>query len=107
MDKLKAGHAAYVPKDGYIIKNYIYTVGNDDNVYDALKQACSDKGVKLTAQSTSMGTYIAGIGNIDEKDCGATSGWKYMVNGSYPAFSVDKYTISPKDKIVFTYVLQP
>lgn len=107
-DDLKPGHSNYVPKDGYIIKNYLYKIKSPkDNVYDVLKKACSDNGVKLTAERTSMGTYISGIGNIDEKDCGSMSGWKYKVNGNYPAFNVEKYTVSEGDSIVFTYVLKP
>ncbi len=107
-DDLKPGHSKYVPKDGYIIKNYIYKIKSPkDNVYEVLKKACSDNGIKLTAEHTTWGTYISGIGNIDEKDCGSMSGWKYKVNGKYPAFNAEKYIVSEGDSIVFTYVLKP
>ena len=107
MDRLKAGHSKYVPKDGYIIKKYPYIVKGEATVYDALKEACSTNNVKLTAKSTGYGTYIAGINNIDEKDCGSTSGWKYKVNGAFPSVSADRCTISKGDEIVFTYAIEP
>ncbi|MGN0531840.1 MAG: DUF4430 domain-containing protein [Eubacterium sp.] len=107
MDQLKAGHSKYVPKNGYIIEKYPYLIKGNATVYDALKEACKTNSVKLTAKSTGYGTYIVGINNIDEKDCGATSGWKYKVNGTFPSVSADRYTISEGDDIVFTYALQP
>ena len=86
-----------VPSDGYILKRNILTV------YDLLKAACAANGVSLHGKNTMYGKYISGIGDIDEKECGAYSGWLYSVNGTSPAKSVDKYVLSDYDEIVFSY----
>lgn len=103
MDKLKAGHSAYVPNDGYIINNYRLNIKNGSSVYDAVKAACSANNVNLNAVNSSLGKYIVGFNYIDEKDCGNQSGWLYMVNGKYPSVSCDKYIVENGDKIVFEY----
>lgn len=103
MDKLKAGHSAYVPNDGYIINNYRLNIKNGSTVYDAVRAACSANNVNLNAVNSSFGKYIVGFNYIDEKDCGNQSGWLYMVNGKYPSVSCDKYIVENKDKIVFEY----
>ncbi|MGN0524630.1 DUF4430 domain-containing protein, partial [Eubacterium sp.] len=87
MDKLKDGHSEYVPANGYIIKGYKYTAKAGFTAYDALKKACEDNGIKLTAKSSMYGTYVSGINNIDEFDCGSQSGWMYSINGNRPNVS--------------------
>jgi hypothetical protein len=104
IDDLKSGHSSYVAPNGYILKDYAYQITGNDTVYDVLKKACSDNSIKLTAKSSSYGIYVSGINNLDEMDCGKTSGWMYTLNGEYPSYSCDKITVSPNDKIVFKYV---
>lgn len=104
MASLKAGHEAYVPADGYFMQMTKISLNGKDTVYDILKSACSQKGLRLHTQSSSYGgVYVAGIANIDEKDCGKQSGWLYKVNGKSPSVSCSKYTVSGSDQIVFTY----
>lgn len=106
MDKLKEGHSEYVPANGYIIKGYKYTAKAGFTAYDALKKACKDNGIKLTAKSTKYGTYVSGINNIDEKDCGKESGWMYSINGNRPSVSVSSRKINDGDEITFDYVCE-
>lgn len=103
---LAKGHEAYVPTDGYIIKRAMYSVNDGDTAYDVLKAVCKENGVKLTSRDTVYGVYIIGINNLDEKDCGVYSGWKYKVNGVYPSVAVDKTKINVGDKIEFEYVCE-
>lgn len=107
MDNLKPGHDKYVPSDGYIIKNYKFEITGKETVYDVLKEACKDNGIKLTAKKTSTGTrreiYVQGINNLDEFDCGKYSGWIYRVNGIAPAKSSSLYTVSSGDRITWSY----
>lgn len=100
---LKAGHEKYVPKNGIILDNYVVEIGKNYTVYDVLNTACNDKKINLTSTSTQYGKYIAGINNLDERDCGQYSGWLYYVNGEKPSFSVSKYNVKSGDKIVFSY----
>lgn len=106
MDKLKEGHSEYVPANGYIIKGYKYTAKAGFTAYDALKKACKDNGIKLTAQSEKYGTYVSGINNIDEFDCGKESGWMYSINGNRPNVSASSRKINDGDKITFEYVCE-
>ena len=104
MDELKEGHEEFVPSDGYIIKNYTYKAKAGYTAYDALKSACNNNDIKLTAQKTSYGVYISGINNLDEFDCGKQSGWMYSVNGIMPNTTCENVTVDDGDSIVFTYV---
>lgn len=105
MDNLKPGHDKYVPSDGYIIKNYKFEITGKETVYDVLKEACKDSGIKLTAKKNpSMEVvYVQGINNLDEFDCGKYSGWMYRVNGIAPAKSSSMYTVSNGDRITWSY----
>lgn len=105
MSSLKAGHEKYVPDDGYILSNKKMTVSKDDTVYDVLKEACSENGIRLTASNSTFGIYVSGINNIDEKDCGKNSGWTYWVNGNMPMVTCGKYTVNNGDEIKFSYVV--
>lgn len=104
MDKLKDGHSEYVPANGYIIKGYKYTAKAGFTAYDALKKACEDNGIKLTAKSSMYGTYVSGINNIDEFDCGSQSGWMYSINGNRPNVSASSQSVTDGDEITFEYV---
>ena len=104
MDKLKDGHSEYVPANGYIIKGYKYTAKAGFTAYDALKKACEDNDIKLTAKSSMYGTYVSGINNIDEFDCGSQSGWMYSINGNRPNVSASSQRVTDGDEITFEYV---
>ncbi len=104
MDMLKDGHSEYVPANGYIIKGYTYTAKAGFTAYDALKKACEDNGIKLTAKSSMYGTYVSGINNIDEFDCGSQSGWMYSINGNRPNVSASSQRVTDGDEITFEYV---
>lgn len=103
MDDLKPEHEKYVPKNGIMLDNYKTTLKSKSTVYDLFKKACNDKGITYTAVASIYSVYIAGINNIDQKDCGDGSGWMYTVNGSYPNVSVDSKKLKDGDKVVFTY----
>lgn len=103
MDNLKAGHDSYVPSDGIILNTYTVTLPSGSTAYDALEKACSDNNIKINAQKTAYGVYVAGINNIDEKDCGKSSGWLYSVNDVFPQKSCGLYKLSKGDKVVFSY----
>lgn len=105
MSSLKAGHEKYVPDDGYILSNKKMTVSKGDTVYDVLKEACSENGIRLTASNSTFGIYVSGINNIDEKDCGKNSGWTYWVNDNMPMVTCGKYTVNNGDEIKFSYVV--
>ena len=48
-------------------------------------------------------SYIEGIANLYEFDCGELSGWMYCVNDWYPNYGVSRYQVKAGDEIVFNY----
>ena len=105
MDDLADGHAEFVPKSGYILGSTPIKYEDGDTVYSVLKRACRENGIKLTAKMTGYGMYVVGLNNIDEKDCGGTSGWTYYVDGEFPMVACDKYELHGGEKIEFIYVV--
>lgn len=103
MSDLKLGHEKYVPSNGYILKDYKVEYEQDDTAYDILKKGCKSNSIKLTAKSTGYGTYVVGINNLDEFDCGTQSGWLYKINSAYPNISSSKQKVNPNDAITFEY----
>ena len=95
-----------MPSDGYLLKRYSCTYKNGDTAYDILKRSCAAQHIKITAENTVYGVYIAGINNIDEKDCGDESGWLYSVNGKFPSITCGKQKVKPNDEILFTYTCE-
>lgn len=94
-------YGADVPQSGYFLKSSSFTVKNGSTVFDVLSKACSENSISLSYSSPS---YITGIGGLNEKDCGRTSGWMYRVNGSAPPKSVNKYVLSDGDTVEWYYV---
>lgn len=104
IDDLAIGHEEYIPDNGYILNNYKVEYANGDTAYDILRKGCNEKGIKLTEKSSIYGVYIVGINNIDEKDCGQYSGWKYKVNSTFPGVACSEQSVNANDTITFTYV---
>lgn len=67
--------------------------------YDAL---CAT-GLSVNASSSGFGVYVSAIGGLAEFDHGGESGWKYMVNGSYPGQSSSSYLLSDGDVVTWIY----
>lgn len=105
MDNLTDGKEAYVPSSGYILKDYSLTAKHGESVYSLLKRACDENNIPLNATDSGFGKYVYGINNLDQKDCGSESGWKYSVNGVYPGRSCDAEKIKSNTKIVWKYVI--
>lgn len=105
MGNLTDGKEAYVPSSGYILKDYSLKAKQGESVYSLLKRACDENNIPLNATDSGFGKYVYGINNLDQKDCGSESGWKYSVNGVYPGRSCDAEKIKSNTKIVWKYVI--
>lgn len=51
------------------------------------------------------GSYISGIQNLFEKDCGSASGWMYQVNGKFPNKALSSYVLQSGDVIKLGYTI--
>lgn len=88
-----------IPQNGIILDTEVsYHPG--DTAMDALKLALKEQDISI---NESHG-YVKGIAGLNEKECGGSSGWMYMVNSETPMISADKYALSPDDVITFYYV---
>lgn len=70
------------------------------SVLDALRAS----GVSTNVQNTALGSYVAAIGGIAEKDHGARSGWVYTVDGASPSTSAANYKLKGGESVVWKYV---
>ena len=107
MDELDKSAARHLPDDGVLLQSVQISVKNGDSVYDAVEAACKKGGVAINAQKSIYGTYIAGFGGINEKCCGAGSGWLYFVNGESPSLACSAYKVKNGDKIEFRFACDP
>lgn len=89
------------PASGVIIAPVSYTAEEGATVFDVLKAVSGSKGVSLNYDRP---TYIKGIGGLNEKECGAGSGWMYRVNGTAPMTACNKYTLKSGDVVEWYYV---
>lgn len=107
LDDLKSGYKDYVPKNGIILNNVSLKIKKDSTVLDVLKTVNQKYDLNLKTRKSSYGTYIYGIGNIEEKICGSTSGWMYSVNGIFPGQSASSYRLNDNDKIKWCFTCKP
>lgn len=117
LGNLRTEKKAFLPKDGYILKETTVSVAEGSTVFDVLKLVCKNNtcpekcsycrksGIQLEYVYTPGydSEYIRGIHQLYEKDCGTQSGWMYSVNGIFPNYGVNKYTVKNGDDIKFRY----
>ena len=117
IDKLRPEKKAFHPQNGIILSETTVTVVEGSTVFDVIKiicskNTCTDKctyckktGIQLDYlyNKDLDSQYIRGIHQIYEKDCGTGSGWEYSVNGIFPNFGVNKYTVKDNDIIKILY----
>ena len=105
LDKLSSGKAALVPEDGTLLAKTTVTFEAGETVFDVFRRCLREKNIHFEyVDAKAYGsTYIEGIGNLYEFDCGEQSGWLYFVNGISPGLGCSGYTVENGDEIVFAY----
>ena len=105
LDKLSPGKADLVPEDGILLEKTTVYFASGDSVFDVLRRCLREQNVHFEyVDAKAYGsTYIEGIGNLYEFDCGEQSGWLYFVNGISPGLGCSGYTVANGDEIVFAY----
>lgn len=88
-----------VPKSGVILDTEVACYAGD-TAMDVLKRALVSDNISVDENHG----YIRGIAGLKEKECGASSGWMYMVNSEIPMSSADKYAVYANDTVTFYYV---
>ena len=105
MDDLAEGKSEFVPSNGWILKSTEVAIKEGDTVFDILKRVCRDKGIHMEASnSPTYGTsYVEGINQLYEMDCGELSGWMFKVNGWSPNYGAGRYKVQDGDEISWVY----
>lgn len=96
-------------KDGVILSKKEYVLLKDDTVFDVLKRVCRYEKIQMEYQGADKNiynsVYVQGINYLYEYDCGAMSGWIFLVNGEQTDLSCGKYELSDGDVIEWVYTL--
>ncbi|MDR0518615.1 MAG: DUF4430 domain-containing protein [Clostridiales Family XIII bacterium] len=104
MDKLAKGKDGLVG-NGTIMAAKKVTLQSGDSVFDVLVRECKAAKIHMEYESVPMynSSYIEGINNLYEFDCGELSGWMYSVNNVYPNYGCSQYTLKDGDVIKWRY----
>ena len=105
LEELSSGKAELVPEDGTLLAKTTVTFEAGETVFDVLRRCLRERNIHFEyVDAKAYGsTYIEGIGNLYEFDCGEQSGWLYFVNGISPGLGCSGYTVANGDEIVFAY----
>lgn len=105
LERLDAGKRELVPADGIILPETMVTFLQGETVFDVLHREMKRAKIHLEFMHTPVynSTYIEGIYNLYEFDCGDGSGWVYMVNGRQGSCSSSQYILEDGDRIEWVY----
>lgn len=94
-----------VPKNGVIYAQREVIFYEGESVFNVLLREMKKNKIHFEYVNTPIynSSYIEGIGNLYEFDCGELSGWMYKVNGKFPSFGCSRYILEPGDKIEWVY----
>lgn len=105
MDKLDSDRKEFVPKDGWILAPVEVEFKDGDTVLDVLSKVCKQNNIQLEHSYTPVygSSYIEGINQLYEFNCGELSGWMFSVDGWFPNYGCDKYEVSDGETIAWVY----
>ena len=104
-DWLDPDKAELVPADGVILAPEEVPFEEGETVFDLLQRQTRAHGIHMEATFTPGygSSYVEGIANLYEFDCGQQSGWVYLVNGVSPSYGSSQYLLSPGDVVEWAY----
>lgn len=105
MEKLNPEKAELIPSDCIIYPETVLEFTDGESVFDVLLREMKANKIHLEFVNAPVygSSYIEGIGNLYEFDCGELSGWMYRVNDKFPNYGCSKYILKPGDKIEWIY----
>ncbi len=95
-----------LPEDGAIISKCDIQFIEGESILDILLREMQARKIHIEFAKSPIynSTYIKGIANLYEFDCGALSGWSYTVNGEMPLVDCSQYKVENGDSISLTYI---
>ncbi len=105
MDDFDEKKIEILPKDGIILEKTEVTYSSGESVFDILLRETKNRHIHMEYSFTPLynSSYIEGIANLYEYDCGELSGWMYLVNGWSPNYGLSRYQVSDGDNIEIRY----
>jgi hypothetical protein len=104
-DLLDPGKADIIPGDGWILSEVTVGFEEGETAFDVLQRVCRERGIPMEGSWTPLygSSYVEGIANLYEFDCGSMSGWLYSVNGWFPNDGGSGYALQDKDAVRWVY----
>ena len=94
-----------IPENGilYPEQNVVFYEG--ESVFNVLVREMKKQKIHLEFVNIPIynSSYIEGIGNLYEFDCGELSGWMYKVNDYFPNYGSSQYILQPDDRVEWVY----
>ena len=105
MDWLNPDKRELIPADGILFAAAQVSVQAGETAFDLLQRQARAAGIQMEATFTPGygSSYVEGIANLYEFDCGQQSGWIYLVNGAQPGCGSSQYTLSDCDVVEWVY----
>ncbi|WP_213995987.1 DUF4430 domain-containing protein [Tepidanaerobacter syntrophicus] len=105
IDWLDKEKVELVPEDGVIFPTTVVTFYEGESVFNVLHREMKKNKIHMEFKNTPMynSTYIEGINNLYEFDCGELSGWMYKVNGWFPNYGCSRYQLKDGDVVEWVY----
>lgn len=105
MKSLRKQKVNLVPSDGWILKPQKVEFKEGESVFDVLQRVCKENKIHMEASWTPIynSSYVEGIGNLYEFDCGNQSGWMYKVNDWFPNYGCSRYELKNGDTVEWKY----
>jgi len=108
MDRLTKGKEVLVPSDGIILEIEYVPISEGETAFSVLQRVLTERNMHIEFMNSPMydTVYVEGICNLYEFDCGELSGWIYSVNGKIYSYGSGDFTVSPGDRIVWSYTCE-
>ena len=109
LDRFDKSKYNLIPEDGVIYFSENVEFNDGESAFDILLREMKKNKIHLEFEYTPMfeSSYVEGIGNIYEFDCGDMSGWIYKVNGKIASCGSSQYLVKENDVIEWIYSCKP
>lgn len=105
LSKLKKEKQDIIPEDGIIYSQQAVVLYEGESVFDVLLREMKKNKIHLEFEDTPVynSSYIEGISNLYEFDCGPLSGWTFKVNDIFPGVGSSQFEVNDGDRIEWVY----
>ncbi len=96
---------ALLPEDGIILPECEVSLNDGDTAFDVLLRELKKRKIHLEFENTPMynSSYVEGISNLYEFDCGELSGWLFSVNGEFFGQGSSSLRLKDGDTVLWVY----